>query len=776
MKVLVIGSGGREHAICWKIAQSERVNNIFAIPGNGGMVQLAECVDIKVDNLDNIVNFAKEKKIDITVVGPEAPLAAGIVNRFNQKGLRIFGPDIKMAKLESSKVFAKETMARFRMPTANFMIFDNPDDAKEHIDERGTPLVVKADGLAAGKGVIICKNKKQALDAIKMIMIDKKFGPSGDRVVIEDCLVGEEASIIIISDGMHFVSLASSQDHKQIYDGDKGPNCYSEDTEILTKDGWKKFNMLKKDEEVAVFEPNSRKIYFEEPLKKYWMKYKGPMVQFQHRNIDLLVTPNHRMLLQQRKDKKRVFIKEARNYTGENYIYQSGVWNGKNAKFFVLPEYDYKFNRKFKKLKINFIDWVKFLGIYLAEGYVTKTKGSKRVYIAQCKKSKNFNRIKKIINKLPFKFSHNPKRHTFRINSTQLATYLRRFGTAHNKYAPDYIKNTKNKIIMEFLKAFNLGDGDIHNGRMRFFSSSKRLIDDIQEMMIKLDYSGIIVTDKRKTMLNPLNKKIYKANPVYSIEMKGRNKTSIRKYNIRSIDYDGMIGCVTVSTGFVVVRRNNRVAISGNTGGMGAYSPAPVIDDEMNNRIQEKIIKPLIFGLHEEGTPFKGVLYAGLMITKEGPKVLEFNVRFGDPETQAIFPRLKTDLMDAIEASIDGNIEDVKLEWDQRPCVCVVCASEGYPGSYKKGLPITGLEEAGSLDDVVVFHAGTKQTRYDIQDTRYETNGGRVLGVTASGKDIKDAIDRAYQACRKISFEGIYYRKDIGYRALERYKIRSAYG
>ena len=428
MKVLIIGSGGREHTICWKIAQSERVNKIFAIPGNGGMAQLAGCADIKVDDLDSIVDFAKEKKIDVTVVGPEAPLAAGIVNKFNQKGLRIFGPDIEMAKLEASKVFAKETMTRFRIPTADFMVFENPGEAKEHINEREAPLVVKADGLAAGKGVIICKDKNEAINAINSIMIDKKFGPSGDRIIIEDCLEGEEASIIVISDGRHFIDLASSQDHKQIFDGDKGAN----------------------------------------------------------------------------------------------------------------------------------------------------------------------------------------------------------------------------------------------------------------------------------------------------------------------------------------------------TGGMGAYSPAPVIDEEMNNRIRERIIKPLIFGLHEEGTPFKGVLYAGLMITKDGPKVLEFNVRFGDPETQAMFPRLKTNLVDAIEASIDGNIEGVKLEWDERPCICVVCASGGYPGSYKKGFKISGLDEAGSLDDVVVFHAGTKLQKAEGEEGGVVTNGGRVLGVTALGQNVREARDKAYKACKKIKFEGIYYRKDIGYRGLTR--------
>ncbi|MBN1405820.1 MAG: phosphoribosylamine--glycine ligase [Candidatus Omnitrophica bacterium] len=421
MKVLVIGSGAREHAICWKIAQSPRVKKIFALPGNAGMAKIAQCSDIKDNDIEKITDFAEKNNIDLAIVGPEAPLASGIVDKFNHKKLRIFGPDAKTAKLESSKVFAKEALTRFRIPTAEYKVFDGVRQAKEHISKRPAPMVIKADGLAQGKGVFVCKSRQEALDAVKIIMADKKFGPAGERIIIEDCLEGEEASVIIMSDGRHFVNLASSQDHKRIYDNDKGPN----------------------------------------------------------------------------------------------------------------------------------------------------------------------------------------------------------------------------------------------------------------------------------------------------------------------------------------------------TGGMGAYSPAPVIDDALNDIINKKIIKPIIFGLNEENTPFKGTLYAGLMITRDGPYVLEFNVRFGDPETQAILPRLKTDLMDAVEASIDGNIEKVKLEWDKRPCVCVVCASKGYPGDYKKGIPIYGLDEAESVKDTVVFHAGTK-----LEADTILTNGGRVLGVTALGEGIKGAIDKAYDACSKINFEGMYYRKDIGHRAL----------
>lgn len=427
MKVLVIGSGGREHALCWKIAQSKRVDKLYAAPGNGGISQAAECVNIKADDISSLGAFAKERAIDLTVVGPEAPLVAGIVDSFKSQGLRIFGPDKSIAQLEGSKVFAKETMARLGIPTADFRIFGEPKEARNYVRQKKTPIVIKADGLAAGKGVIVARTEEKALSAIETIMVRKEFGSSGDRVVIEDCLVGEEASVILVTDGKDYLSFASSQDHKRIFDNDSGPN----------------------------------------------------------------------------------------------------------------------------------------------------------------------------------------------------------------------------------------------------------------------------------------------------------------------------------------------------TGGMGAYSPAPVVTQIVEERIENEIIIPLINGLAKEGTPYQGVLYLGLMIIEARPYLLEFNVRFGDPETQATLPRLRTDLVDIIEASIDGRIKDISPRWSPQACVCVVCASGGYPGSYKKDLPIYGLEEAAGMKNIVIFHAGTKLTSDERRDTRYETNGGRVLGVTALGKDIRTAIDTAYAACSKINFEDIHYRKDIGHRALK---------
>ena len=369
MRILVIGSGGREHALVWKISQSKLVDKIFCAPGNGGISKQAECIDIKVEDIPQLLDFAKKEKIDLTVVGPEAPLALGIVDEFQARGLRIFGPNKKAAQLEASKVFAKELMIKYGVPTARCKIFDNPEGAKRYIEKIGAPCVVKTDGLAQGKGAIVSKTIDEARQAVTSIMQEKIFGDSGNRVIVEDCLEGQEASIIVITDSQEVIALASSQDHKRIFDGDKGSN----------------------------------------------------------------------------------------------------------------------------------------------------------------------------------------------------------------------------------------------------------------------------------------------------------------------------------------------------TGGMGAYSPAPIVTPELFKEILEKVVYQTIDGLVKEGIDYKGALYAGIMITKEGPKVLEFNVRFGDPENQAIMPRLKSDLLEVMLATSEGKLSRIRtLDWDSRACVCVVCASGGYPGNYKKGKEIFGLDEVAKMEDVIVFHAGTK--------------------------------------------------------------------
>ncbi|MDD4953445.1 MAG: phosphoribosylamine--glycine ligase [Candidatus Omnitrophica bacterium] len=425
MRVLVIGSGGREHALVWSIAQSRMVDKIFCAPGNGGISKLAECVDIKADDIKRILDFARKERIDLTVVGPEVPLSAGISDEFINHKIKVFGPGKKAARLEASKVFAKELMAKYNIPTAAFKIFDNADSAKKHIEKNGAPCVVKADGLAQGKGVIVAKTIDEAKDAVDAMMQKKVFGEAGSKVIIEECLVGQEASILVITDSKEVIPLASAQDHKRIFDNDQGPN----------------------------------------------------------------------------------------------------------------------------------------------------------------------------------------------------------------------------------------------------------------------------------------------------------------------------------------------------TGGMGAYSPAPIVTPKLLEEILDKVIYRAIDGLNKEGIVYRGVLYAGIMLTKDGPKTLEFNVRFGDPETQAILPRMRSDLLETMLAVSEDKLSKVAklggLSWDSRPCVCVVCAAGGYPGDYQKGQEIFGLQELENNKEAVVFHAGTKKS-----DGKYFTNGGRVLGVTGLGNNIREAIDKTYQAVDKIHFEGMHYRKDIGRRAI----------
>jgi len=430
MRILVVGGGGREHALVWSIAQSKLVDKIFCAPGNGGIAKQAECIDIKAEDIPGLLDFAKREKIDFTVVGPEAPLAAGIVNEFRNYNLRIFGPQKKVAQMEASKVFAKELMAKYKVPTADFEIFSSADEAKRYVERTGAPCVVKADGLAQGKGVVVAQDIDEANRAIDSMMQEKVFGDAGNKVIIEECLEGQEASILVFTDSKEVIPLASSQDHKRIFDHDKGPN----------------------------------------------------------------------------------------------------------------------------------------------------------------------------------------------------------------------------------------------------------------------------------------------------------------------------------------------------TGGMGAYSPAAVVTPEIFSGILENIVNRTIAGLAKEGIEYRGVLYTGVMLTEKGPKVLEFNVRFGDPETQAILPRLKSDLVEVMLAVSEQKLSRIKkLDWDERACVCVVCASGGYPGDYEKGREIFGLEEADKLRDIAVFHAGTtKSPSHQVTKSpvKYFTNGGRVLGATGLGNTIKEAIEKTYQAVEKIHFEGMHYRRDIGQKAV----------
>ena len=421
MRILVIGSGGREHALVWKISQSERVEKIYAAPGNPGIASLAECVEISISDIRLLADFAEEKQIDLTVVGPELPLTLGIGDEFDRRGLRLCGPRQEAALLEGSKVFAKRFMKKYRIPTGFFQTFYRAEDAKHHVQEIGGPLVVKANGLAAGKGAVICPTTEAALDAITAMMENRIFGDAGERVVIEEYLTGEEASVLAFTDGETVLPLPACQDHKALHDNDQGPN----------------------------------------------------------------------------------------------------------------------------------------------------------------------------------------------------------------------------------------------------------------------------------------------------------------------------------------------------TGGMGAYCPAPVITEEMTKKIMEQILIPTVRGMAAEGKRYRGILYAGLMIHEGEPKVLEFNARFGDPEAQALLVRMHTDIVPICEAVVEHRLHEAQIQWRDEAAVCVVLCADGYPGVYERGKQITGLSTAARLKDVVIFHAGTRR-----QGNRYVTDGGRVLGVTALGPTLPQAITRAYRAVGKIHWEGAHYRTDIGKKAL----------
>ena len=422
MKVLVIGSGGREHALVWKLSQSPRVSGLYCAPGNAGIGQIAENVPIRVDDIAELQRFASDHSIDLTVVGPELPLSLGIADEFRRAKLRIFGPTRNAARIESSKAFAKELMLRCKIPTAKAQTFDTLDPAMRYLDSHPTPVVVKADGLAQGKGVIVAATQEEAQAAVKAMLGDHQFGEAGARVVIEEFVEGQELTVMAFADGRTVVPMVAAQDHKRIGEGDTGPN----------------------------------------------------------------------------------------------------------------------------------------------------------------------------------------------------------------------------------------------------------------------------------------------------------------------------------------------------TGGMGAYTPTPLINDNLRLRVLRDVLYPAVEGLSRMGSPFYGVLYAGLMISSDGlPYVLEFNARFGDPETQVVLPLLKTDLVDVLEAVSEHRLDQLHVEWRQDAAVCVVMTSEGYPGSYKKGACISGLTNSADAKDVVVFHAGTGR-----EGEKFVTSGGRVLGVTGRGPDLLTARNHAYEAIKNITFDGSYFRRDIAQRAI----------
>ncbi|HLC56065.1 MAG TPA: phosphoribosylglycinamide synthetase C domain-containing protein [Candidatus Nanoarchaeia archaeon] len=763
-KVLIIGSDARAHALGWNIA-SKDVQVLFS-PGNPGTELEKNCKNLILngtikEKFELIVDYAKGEGIDYIVVSSDETIADGIADVAHERHFkRIFAPTQKAAELETDKFFSYDVMEELGIPQARSIKCYNEQEAIKAIHEITTEdgVVIKARGLTKGRGVSVCDSKEEALE--ERVGHCQKYGP---EVLIAERLRGEEFSIFAMSDGKNVIPFEIAfQDFKRAHDGDKGPNCYSSDTEILTNHGWKTFDYLNRDDEVMTFNIKNNFLHFEKPSQIYWMKYRGKMLHFKHRELDLLITPNHKMFVKDRKTEKKSII-EAQNLFGEKLIPISGYWGGKSLRFFILEEFDYKFNRKLKSHKIKFSDWVKFMGLFLSEGCISNKKNERRVYICQISSSIYLDKFKEILSKLPFKFSYDPKNSRFRINSIQLVKVLTEFGISSHKFVPDYIKNANKKQIKEFLDAFVMGDGSIHNGRQRFHSGSKRLIDDIQEMVMKFGKSSIITVDRRMIMLSPLNKKYYRANPIYSLEIKPEKEVGIRKKDIKKVDYNGYVGCVTVSTGFVVVRRNGRISICGNTGGMGSYGPVPFVDKEMIYKINNNMISKVVQKMRENGNPFIGFLYYGMMMTKDGPKVIEINVRLGHPEALPLMMMIKKNSLDeAIRSALDGKIDGSSLKYRKGGAFCTMLASKGYPEEGKYGLVISGLDDVKKRN-VKVFYDKTRRNGKEIL-----TDGGRVLGVTArSRRGVVPARELSSSYSKKLNIpEGFDYRTDMGDRVL----------
>jgi len=762
MKVLLIGHGAREHAIAEQIAKS---SVLYAYMGhkNPGIARLAEKYFIgDITNPETIGFWATTEGIDIAFVGSDPSLAAGVTDALLHAGIPVASPTKQAARIEWDKAYTRELLARHKIPgSPEHFVVRSEEELKMAFKEL-EEVAVKPVGLTGGKGVKVMgdhfKTKNEAKKYAEEIL--KKDGV----VVVEEKLVGEEFSLQAFVDGSRMSAMPPVQDFKRAFENDTGPNCYSSDTEILTNNGWKRFDKLTEKDKVAVYNPRWNFLQFQKPKKIYWMKYSGKMISFKNRDIDLLVTPNHRMLLQRRKGKNRLEVVEAGRYKGERYILQAANWNGgRKRKYFNLPGYKKHF--RFKSIKIDIRTWARFLGLYLSEGYVSIDKrNSGRVYICQSKKSKHFKAMKKIIGKLPFKFSI--EKNGFRINSIQLATYLKKFGNSNEKYVPSYIKNADKETILEFLKAFCMGDGDIHHGKMRFSTSSKKLSDDLQEMIIKTGHSGVITVDRRTTMVNPLNKKLYPANPIYSIEIKPKKKTCIRKNHVKTVDYDGYVGCVTVSTGFVLVRRNGRVAISGNTGGMGSYSTGQLLPFMERRDLDEamEIMEKTVKAMEKEGVPFTGILYGGFMATADGVRLLEYNARFGDPEAMNVLPLLRTEFVEILWSMIEKRLKQAVFA--EKSTVVKYLVPEGYPDKPKKDAEI-------KIDEKCVWNKGAKLyfgSVYEKEGKIYTTSS-RAVALFSKGDSLEEARFTAEGAIMCVKGP-LFYRKDIGTRENIEKKIK----
>jgi phosphoribosylamine-glycine ligase len=771
---LLVGNGAREHAIAEAVCRESNVR-LFAFMSalNPGIAALAKksgglYMTGGIHSPSEVARFAEHNRATLAFPSPDAVLAAGVTDALLTLSIPCAAPTKAASRLEWDKSYARQLLKDYKVAgSPNFGIFESEAEAHSFIDSLGGQVAVKPSGLTGGKGVKVAgfhlKDADEAKKYASELLAARHAGLSS--IVVEEKLEGEEFSLQAFSDGKRVYGMPLVQDHKRAYEGDLGPNCYSEDTEILTEDGWKKFDELDSNVKVAIYQVRFRRIRFEKPKAIYWQKYAGKMVSFKHREIDLLVTPNHRMLIQKRKGSRFTII-EAKNWEGENIIPQTGRWIGSQPKYFRIPESKNRFSPKSKSIKVPFKDWAEFMGLYLSEGYSLRAKRGSAIYICQTKSSKNYNKMRAILEKLPFHLNIVEK--GFKISSIQLCEVLKGFGNANEKYVPSYIKNAKPETMMAFLSSFCLGDGDMHGGKMRLCSSSKRMIGDIQEMFLKTGQIGIITEDKRTTMVSPINRKTYPASTIYAIESKKRSAVGIRKNNVKTVDYSGYIGCVTVSTGFVVVRRKFRVAICGNTGGMGSYSDANhLLPFARKKHCDEalSIMQKTIEAFHKkEGKRFVGVLYGGFMITAKGVKLIEYNCRFGDPEAMNVLSILSSSLFATLSEMAEGGTVHAPA-FGKKATVCKYLVPEGYPGKSLSDQPLSIDAHAIAASGARLYYASVYE-----KDGMVCTQSSRSIGLVGIADSLEEAEKIAEGACSFVS-GAVWHRKDIGTPALVQKRV-----
>ncbi len=658
-------------------------------------------------------------------------------------------------KLEMDRDFGQEEMKNCGMTILPHWDFEDFDLAIKFVKENPGRYVIKPSGKAQNeKELSFVGQEEDGKDIIQILELYKKKWSKKIKVFqLQKFASGVEVAIGAFFNGNDFVYPACINfEHKRMFPGDIGPSCYSEDTEILTDKGWKIFSEVSYNDKILSFNSNRNELVWEYPLKVFWMRYKGKMINFKNRYIDLLLTPNHRTLNILKKDfyknKIKYRVNEARELynSGEFIIPQASVFQGITQEFFELPEF--KDGRKYvhPKKQIKIESWAKFMGWYLSEGSCFKNG----IKIAQDKKSRHNKDIINCLRNLPFNFCQLKK--GFKLNSTQLANYLKQFGHSHEKYVPENIKNGSEIIILSFLDELNKGDGDVHGGQKRYHTNSFKLISDIQEMLVKINISSTIVKDKRTKSLFP-GGKIYEHKPVFSLEERKNNYVSIRKKDKKEVYYDGYIGCVKVPSTFVVVRRNGRLAISGNTGEMGTLcfwsEHSPLVKATID-KFKEKLAV----------SGYVGYFDINCIVNNKGIYPLEITARFGYPTISLQIEGVNSKWGELLHSIASKQKFNLNTKNGFQTCVVVAVPPFPFkdPTAFKKySEEATILFKKPSSDGM---HLG--DVKIIEGDWTLAGNSGYALVVTGSGTTVDEARKQTYNRVRNITIPNMFYRTDIG--------------